>query len=338
MSEIMKVSFWGVRGSIAAPMTSADIAEQVRDYARNNWRGSFRGSEEDALQAIKDTLWTHGGNTSCVMIEAAGERIILDMGTGIRPLGNSLMGPMFQNRGISATFLISHVHWDHIQGLPFFGPLYMNKHDGILNSFAFHGGTEYRTRLDDCLRGQMDSPNFPVSFREIEAQTHKMDVAHLHDGIDFAVGETKLFGAKDPRRISVTCRKLDHPQEVYGFRIEYDGKVIAFTTDHEPRLPDAPYQNLLRLVKDADLWITDCQYSDHQYRGNPAPQRFGWGHAYPQAIGLTARLAGVKRVVTFHHDPSNDFSAIEQIARDVEVRWGSEGLVVAAYEGMALEV
>lgn len=331
-TDKIRISFWGVRGSIAAPLTSDDIAKRVIEelIARPAWN-----TRQDILRGVPNLLWTHGGNTSCVMVEVGDERIILDMGTGIRPLGNSLMKELFAKKGLRATFLISHVHWDHIQGLPFFGPLYMNRHDGFANHFDFYGGTEYRTRLDDCLRGQMDAPNFPISFREIELQTEHLTINNLHDGYTFEVGN-KDHGPV----VVVTCRKLDHPQEVYGFRLECNGKVIAYTTDHEPRLPETPYKNLLRLVNDADVWITDCQYSGHQYRGVDGPQRFGWGHAYPEAIGLTARLAQVKRVVTFHHDPSNDTRGVEDIAFQVMSSTSEKPnfTTQAAYEGLVVEL
>ncbi len=331
----MNVSFWGVRGSIAAPMTSADIAQGVAEFM-----AEFPKDRPATPEEIKSHLWTHGGNTSCVMIEAGGERIILDMGTGLRPLGNMLMREALSKMGIKATFLISHVHWDHIQGLPFFAPLYLNKHRDFKNRLHFYGGTEYRAHLDDCLRGQMDAPNFPVPFPEIESLTYEMKFRHLQDGLEFAVGDSHVFNRGSKGRVSVTCRKLDHPQEVYAFRIEFGGKVVAFTTDHEPRHPEVPYQSLLELVKGADVWITDCQYSGHQYKGlDGGPQRFGWGHAYPEAIAATARLAGVQKVVTFHHDPSNGAAKVHEIAKDVWNLWGpGRGNVIAAHEGLVLEV
>ncbi len=346
----MNVKFWGVRGSVPAPLTNEQVGHIVAVYGHE--LAEFLGTlpiglfnPETVTAAVRnhfsrraaDRVWTHGGNTSCVSVEAGGELIILDMGTGLRELGNSLIGRAVSEKHLRATFLLSHVHWDHIQGLPFFKPLYLSKENGFRNDWTFYGGTEWYERAEECLRGQMDPPHFPVSWREIETLTHQMRTHTVHDGLRFDILPSPPVIAPV---VHVLCKKLDHPQETYGYRIECGGKVIAYTTDHEPRLPAVPYKNLLALVEGADLWITDCQYTAHQYQGTDGPQRFGWGHAYPEAIGRTAKLAGVKKVITFHHDPDNDTAAVKSIAMDVRTAIAPvpDIHVVAAHEGLVLEV
>ena len=151
---------------------------------------------------------TYGGNTSCVEVRFGNQIFVLDMGTGLRPLGNSLISEMFKNYGRSVTFLISHVHWDHIHGLPFFAPLYINKNMGIKNSWRFFGGTDWQKTAEICLRGQMDPPTFPVSWSEIEKTTHEIGYAGMVDLMKMDEGDAVIqFG------------KLNHPQETYGTRL-----------------------------------------------------------------------------------------------------------------------
>ena len=336
----VKVKFWGVRGSVPSPITADVVEQKVRDALKLYAEIADTSSAPPAK--IIDTViadlkrqqpFTYGGNTSCVEIRFNDRIFVLDMGTGQRPLGNSLMREMFEKKGLGIVFLLSHVHWDHIHGLPFFAPLYINKHVDISNQWTFVGGTDWQKTAEACLRGQMDPPVFPVSWKEISQTT----------------GSIKFHGVVDRTRLpfkdgpTVLCRKLNHPQETYGWRFEFpDGPVIVYTTDNEPNDPRSPSPNLLTLAKDADVWITDCQYTQDQYNGLPAEggvSRHGWGHSYPEAVVATALQANVKPVALFHHDPASSDEKItamrahtEKLIRD----GGGKQQVTAAWEGLEL--
>src|SRR3989344_570065 len=228
---------------------------------------------------------TYGGNTSCVEVRHNEKIIILDMGTGLRPFGNSVYAEMIKQGGLDTIFLVSHVHWDHIQGFPFYGEIHVNKNlnPKIFNKWKFVGGTGWQKTAEECLRKQMEAPNFPFSFDEIEKITGKLAFDDMVDGKELQIDDT-------------TCRvrRLDHPQETYGSRLEFPGgRVVVYTTDNEPRDPLFPAEPLLWLAKGANIWITDCQYTKNQYEGkDPGGVRHGWGHSYPEAVAKTAVIAG----------------------------------------------
>lgn len=240
---------------------------------------------------------------------------------------------MFANGGLAAKIFFSHVHWDHIQGLPFFGPLYVNSRKvGIKNSWQFYGGTTWQKTAEACLRGQMDPPVFPVSLKELERINE--------GGISF---EDVCDGMvlEDPGAATIEFGKLHHPQETYGARFTFpDGKVVTYATDWEPyAVPSNPDPSLLRLAKGADVLISDCQYSLHQYTGQEGGvARFGWGHSFPEAVAEVAARAGVKTVVLFHHDPGSSDGRIGAMARTVQRVLGDDGArVTAAWEGLTIE-
>src|SRR3989344_671942 len=306
----MKIRLWGVRGSIASPLTPAQVEEKIVCAVQ------IAPSQTLYLDRIRELVKsmpfyqrsTYGGNTSWVeLLCSDNRRFILDMGTGLRGLGNSLMPEMFGNKGLEVTLFLSHVHWDHIQGLPFYAPLYINKETGIKNHWKFYGGNDWQRRAEVCLQGQMDPPNFPVSWPEIYKTTYKMEFAGVYDLMRFSQGY-----------MEVTSRKLNHPNETYGYRFldHKNNTVVAYTTDNEPFDPMEPDPRLLELAHQADVWITDCQYTKDQYNGKAnvgGVPRHGWGHSYDIAVAKTAVMAKVKTVVLFHHDPvSDDHDEIRQ--------------------------
>ncbi len=329
---MIRVKFWGVRGSIASPLIGNDVQTKVAyalgKYHQKREHDPFL-TPEDFLQSLSfSDRSTYGGNTSCVeVLVDDDEQIVLDMGTGLRNLGNSLFKKMFEKKGLRTMFVLSHLHWDHFQGLPFFGPLYVNKETGIRNSWRIYGGTNWIETAEVVLRGQMDAPQFPVSWNEIGTITHEIVHDTLYDMKRFQVGPALL-----------QVRKLNHPQETYGTRIERDGKVIVYTTDNEPFDPTCPDPRLLALAKGADVWITDCQYSKEVYEGRNTIPRHGWGHSYPEAVAQTAVLAGVRKIVLFHHDPVSSDAQIDLMVQACQQLVQSGQEVIAAYEGLVLEV
>jgi phosphoribosyl 1,2-cyclic phosphodiesterase len=276
---MLRVRFWGVRGSIPTPG--------------------------------QDTVGV-GGNTSCLEVRCGSRLIVFDGGTGLRLLGNTLMKEL----PVHAAMFFSHVHWDHIQGFPFFTPAFVRG-----SRFDIYGGKNLSSTLSETLNGQMNFPNFPVTLDQMAATM----VFHLFD-------DGQLVELGD----GVTVRGLlqNHPDGSYGYRLEHDGKVIAYCTDTEHRAePDA---HVLELAKGADVFIYDAQYTPAEYSGEADKiSKVGWGHStYVQAAEL-ARLAGVARVVLFHHDPSQSDAAVaekERLCRELFPR------ADAAREGMTIEL
>ena len=251
----MRIRFWGVRGSIAVS-----------------------GSRYNAT----------GGNTSCVELTHEGHRLVLDAGTGLRALGEHLG---FSPQELAICF--SHVHWDHIQGFPFFAP-------------GFHPGSELTligasTRAGDlrmALEQQMLPPQFPITLRQVQAKLH------FRDAIP---GELLQHGP-----FSVLPLWLDHPDPVLAFRVEAGGRSVVYATDHEHAGAITP--ELVELARDADLLIHDAQYTPDE-----APQRRGWGHSTWDEAAEVAQQAGVRKLALFHHDPGRDdgdVAAIEAATRD----------------------
>lgn len=250
-----------------------------------------------------------GGNTSCVEIRTAdGDSLILDAGTGIRSLGYALAAEA-AGAPISVDVLFSHFHWDHLQGLPFFAPLY-----GGGNEIRFIAAVD-DSRLDHLLQGQMCSPYFPVPFTELAAsvETHRA-----------SVGETFEVGACTVRAFPVS-----HPQGAHGFRIEYEGVSVVYATDYEHGDPVAD-EGLREVARGADVLISDAQYTPDEYE-----IRKGWGHTTWEHATQLAADAGVGQLVLFHHDPAHDDDALERIRDQARERFSATELAV---EGMEIRL
>lgn len=302
----MKVRFWGVRGSIPVP------GPQTNRY---------------------------GGNTSCVEILPRGgeEPLIIDAGTGIRRLGKQLMEGRFGEGKGTAHLLISHTHWDHIQGLPFFSP--MNQDGNRLHVYA-------RQRDDTHLRvvfaSQTEDPYFPVPFDEVKAE---VEFRELVEGQSFSIGDAR-----------VSCTRLNHPWIAMAYRIDVDGASVVYASDtapftdilleHEfiqqPPEPGAPLSDrdrktledmrkgLVALCTDADLVIYDTQFTPEEYADKPH-----WGHSTPDDAIAVALDAGAKSLALYHHAPARSDDALDAILASYRERLaGSELSLIAASEGL----
>jgi phosphoribosyl 1,2-cyclic phosphodiesterase len=271
----MRIKFWGVRGSIASP--GRDTAEV-------------------------------GGNTSCVEVRCGGTRLILDAGTGIRRLGDALLG----QGPLDATILLSHLHWDHIQGLPFFVPAYLPT--TRLSIVGSAGGV---TSLGAVLAGQMTAPVFPVRLDELGAA---LALREVRSGDTFTVGEA-----------TVRAARLNHPGGVLAYRIEHEGQSVVYATDTEHYACVDPA--LRALAEGADVLIYDSQYTPEEYRGDGGRSRVGWGHSTYVAGAELARAAGVGRYVLFHHDPQRTDAGVADLERRAQELFAPS---VAAREGMEI--
>lgn len=256
---LFRLKLWGTRGSIACPGP--------------------------------DTV-KYGGNTTCFEVTCGSKRVIIDAGTGIRPLGKKIM--IEEGNVLDADLFFTHTHMDHIQGLPFFAPLYNPKNNVRLHAGHLEPPYDLQGLIGTML---MKDPVFPVPSSLIEQACTFNDyncgeVFHLSEGIVIRTG------------------KLNHPNGACGYRVEFAGKVIAICTDTE-HFDDGLDQSVLSLSQDADIMIYDSAYTDEEY-----PKFKGWGHSTWQEAIKVAEAANVKQTLLFHHDPSHDDAKMDAIAEE----------------------
>jgi ribonuclease BN (tRNA processing enzyme)/CheY-like chemotaxis protein len=285
----MRVRFFGTRGSIATPGPH--------------------------------TL-RYGGNTSCTEVQSsAGTLVILDMGTGAAVLGRELMA---RGEPSGGHILISHTHWDHIQGIPFFAPLFVPGFEwDIYGPRGLHQG------LRQTLAGQMQSTYFPVTLEQLGATIRYRELVE---------GRLRIGD------IEVTCRYLNHPALTLGYRLEADGAALVYACDHEPHSHALATgvgdflgedRRHAEFLAGADLVVHDAQYLASEY-----PQKIGWGHSTIEYACAVARLAKVGPLALTHHDPMRDDAAIDTLVDSLR----TEGFrlagphIVAAAEGHEVEL
>jgi phosphoribosyl 1,2-cyclic phosphodiesterase/CheY-like chemotaxis protein len=242
----------------------------------------------------------YGGNTSCMSVSFPDGRLfVFDAGTGIKALSDALA---VEKRARIDTYLfISHPHWDHINALPFFAPFFQVGH-----RIEISGPAEAGMSLRELLSAQMESPYFPITEREFAADVHYRE---LREGA-FEIG-----------REQIRTMLLSHPGTCLGYRLEHGGRSLCYITDNELYPPDSPFhsaeyvEQLAEFVRDADLMVTDCAYSDEEYA-----QRVNYGHScVSQVVDLAAR-AGVKKLCLMHHDPDQTDAAVDaKLARAQEL-------------------
>ncbi len=254
----------------------------------------------------------YGGNTSCVEVRCGEELIILDAGSGIRSLGDELEDQA-QGRPITGGLLLSHTHWDHIQGLPFFVPGYRPE-----NRFRIFAGPGQATRIEQGLRNQMGALHFPVRLAQMSAIMPVEELDQNHTIGSFAVRTVPL----------------NHPGGCTGFRLDGCGRSIAYLPDHEPNDPGSPEalsarRELIDFVRGVDLLILDTQYTAEEYA-----LRRGWGHgSLPESVDL-ALASNVRELVLHHHDPGHSDLQIDAMVAMARQRAGGSSLSVnAAAEG-----
>jgi phosphoribosyl 1,2-cyclic phosphodiesterase len=233
-------------------------------------------------------------------------RIVLDAGTGLRLLGNELLA---RGEPATLTLLLSHCHWDHIQGLPFFVPVYMKE-----TSLEIVGGQSDVCSVRDTLERQMSAPVFPVRLDDVGARITTREVKF---GDVFDVGEA-----------TVRVARGNHPGGVVAYRIEHEGRSIVYATDTEHHEHVDP--TLRALCEGADVLVFDAQYTPEEY-----PRKVGWGHSTYVAGTELARAAGASRLVLFHHDPMRDDAAVAAIEGRARSLFPE---TVAAREGMQIDV
>jgi len=272
------VRFWGVRGSIPSP------GPNTKRY---------------------------GGNTPCVEMRVGDSLLIFDLGTGARPLGDELVG---LGQPVNASVFLSHYHYDHLQGLPFFNPIFNPK-----NTFTFYGATRNGQSVKQILSGQMTQPYFPVTAEGVfRAKLNYHDIQ---------AGEAVTIGPAQIRTV-----ELNHPGGNLGYRVECEGRSVVYATDIEHGGGDARFFDF---AKGADLLIYDSMYTEDEYCGRQGPPRTGWGHSTWQAAVRAANESQAKTLVLFHHDPGRDDASMNKLVREVRKHRPE---VIAAQEDMVLKL
>jgi phosphoribosyl 1,2-cyclic phosphodiesterase len=306
----MNVRFWGVRGSLPVPGRKTE---------------------------------RYGGNTSCVEVRSAsGTRVVVDAGTGIRRLGKEMTSDS-GGAGADVHLLISHTHWDHIQGLPFFSPLYQRG-----NKLTVYARKRDDVHLQAVFASQTDDPYFPVPFSDAQAE---LAFRELTDSARFEIADVK-----------VACARLNHPYIATAYRLTVDGATVVYVSDTAPfadilfedqfvarppstgaELPLRDRQKLagmrdgvVRLCAGADLVIYDTMFTSDDYRRIPH-----YGHSRPADAVAVCREAGATRLALFHHAPERSDVEIDGILADTQTLAAREGAglqVMAAHEGLDVEL
>jgi len=278
----MRICFWGTRGSIPAPGA-----------------GTLK----------------YGGNTCCLEIELLnGKKVVVDAGTGIRELGNSLV----KNGHQQILLLITHIHWDHLQGFPFFLPAYLPDYDILVDGFP------------TCMKGlrfifqnKMLDGVFPVTFEELKAR-----ITYLGN---LEKGEAEYFGLR------VSPIHLHHPQGGYGFRFQEGDSIVTFLTDNElveEGWKGRELKQYVRFVKGSKVLIHDAQYTYQEYQS-----RKGWGHSHYLTALKLAQEAEVEELVLFHHDPSRTDQELDNILAELQAdSKGNPVKISVAAEGRIIQV
>jgi phosphoribosyl 1,2-cyclic phosphodiesterase len=260
------------------------------------------------------TTVRYGGNTSCVEVRAGGEIILLDAGTGLRALGRSLLSE-FKDQPLNLTMLLTHTHWDHIQGLPFFGPIYDSR-----CRLRILGCEGTRKGLVNALTSQMESSYFPIPFNKLPSN---IEIEELKD-FNFNIGP-----------VCVRALRANHPGLCVGYRLFSPDGLIAFFPDTEPRTGGKD-RDMIEFLRDVDLLILDSQYDAKEYQ-----EHVGWGHGCVDDSVALALQAGVKQLSLFHHDPDHDDKRIDGLvkhARQLVAKQKRKLKVDAAREGMTIKL
>ncbi len=278
----MQARVWGCRGSVATP----------------------------GADTIK-----YGGNTSCVEVRlASGHTLVLDAGTGMRPLGVVMDADL----PVELHILLTHLHLDHLQGLGFFRPLFSPGLD-----IHIWGPTSPVAHLSERIAMYLSPPLFPVRLEDVSSNVT------FHDAPETSV----TIGSA-----TIRAAKVTHQGPTVGYRIEENGRTLVYLPDHEPSLGtdlvDVPAEWISGhdIAQGADVLLHDAQYRDHEY-----PDHVGWGHASTSATMEFARKADVGAVVLFHHDPYHTDAELEELLDEARAKWpGSQDNVCLAYEGMTI--
>ena len=317
---MMRVRFWGTRGSLPVALTAANVRDKLHAALRAA-RGRPLESEADIARVIAGLPFagagTYGGHTSCVQIETGGfDYFVCDMGSGLRPFGQVAMAQRTPGAGQTFHIFMSHLHWDHIMGLPFFVPAFVAGNRVVI--YGSHPG------LEAALRRQQEPPSFPVDFSIFGAT---MEFVHLEPGRTYEIDGVK-----------VTSLLQRHTGDSYGYRFESQGKAVVYSTDSEHPLAQPEHtERFVSFFRNADLVIFDAMYS----LADAISVKADWGHS-SNIVGVElCQMAGARRLCLFHHEPVFDDAAIDAVLAETQrleeiTRSATRLRVSAAYDGLEI--
>lgn len=319
----MEVRFWGTRGSLPVAHRPEDVRRKLRAALR---AASGRRLEDDAAveRFIREELDfpvanTYGGNTSCVQIDTGGgEYLLCDLGSGARELGNRVLADHGPDDPRTFHVLMSHLHWDHIMGFPFFTPAYIPG-----NRVHIYGCHD---TLEQAFRAQHGAPGFPVPFDALGADIR---FHHLEPGADYAIAGCR-----------VRPKFQHHGGDSYGYRIEHQGRSVVYSTDSEHKQDDETEMHaFVEFFRDADLVVFDAMYS----LAEAMSVKEDWGHS-SNLVGVElCQRAGVRHLCLFHHEPACDDETIHRVLQETRryeelSRTGAPLTVSSAYDGLVISV
>ncbi len=288
---------FGANGYFNKPIDPSSFIEQVRRIISDQIEVCFWGVRGTLPVPGPDSVH-YGGNTSCVSLSFSRERkFIFDAGTGIKALGDHLVEN--KGEGINARIFISHAHWDHINAMPFFAPLYIAG-----NSFEICGPSQGDLTMQDLISAQMDNVYFPITIKEFAASVTFRDLRERSYEFD---------------DIEIRTMLLKHPGYCLGYRINHNGRSVCYVTDNELYPQESQYhdvsyvEKLTEFVRSCDMLITDTTFFDNDY-----PDKIGWGHSSLGQVVQLAHNAGVKTLYLFHHDPDQKDFDIDRKQAEAE--------------------
>lgn len=310
----------GADGYITKPLNASTFMTKLNRIIDDKMELTYWGVRGTLPRSGPDSL-KYGGNTSCVSIEfAKGQFFIFDAGSGIKVLSDRLLRE--KRTRMEAKVFISHPHWDHINALPFFAPLYFQG-----NEFEILGASHGDISMREMISAQMDGVYFPIRIKQFGARVYFRNLGEEVIDLDGITVKTKL---------------LNHPGKCLGYRVEHNGHAICYITDNELDLEDSDYYNpfyinrLTEFCFGADILITDTTYSDDEYRS-----KIGWGHSCVSEVVKLAHAAKVKELHLFHHDPDQTDKDIDNKLKMAEAKLkelGSSTVVSAPGEGTSLRI
>ncbi len=348
----MIVKYWGVRGSIPTPLTDEEIREKQKElikkavadtglnFIRHGNQQNDNAIDEFLNQLPRSITGTYGGDTTCVEVQARDSPLVIfDAGSGIRRLGAHLffnyimknmapeniddinLNPLNKegNSKKDIHMFLSHFHWDHIQGLPFFVPAFLPKYLGI--NLRFYGREDADNQMSEALKGQQQDPVFPINWHDLPCERGYKDLPRM-DPQEVIIDEDC--------NLKINYTEVNHPEGAFAYSVEINRKKFVFATDNEPGA--VLDQKLVKLAEGADELYVDTQYSEKEY-----PSKLGWGHGRPKDAVDLALAAGVKTLIGGHHEPmKNDFQLDEM--HEEAVKYKNEQLKLPEHEGKKLEI
>lgn len=337
----MTIKYWGVRGSTPAPMTSQDVIKKqealiTRILAEGGTEKLFPNGEgiKEYLKTLPLSFaGTYGGNTTCIELRIKdAPLIVIDSGTGMRRLGEYLIGRLFRGESLNPLnsdeqskrqihLFFTHYHWDHLQGFPFFAPAFIGL-EGKVVDMHFYGKRDARTTISDVLIGQQEYPNFPVVWEDMPCTKEYTMLGRLNNcKINLGAAQVKY-------------QELTHPDGVFAYRIDAHGNSFVCATDTEHK--DNPDPRLVNLARNADILYYDGAYTPQEYLGEKGPNKFDWGHSTYEWAIRNALAANVRHIVIGHHEPSRSDFSLDEL--EGKAQWFKNDLIDRYYPGKILEV